>query len=72
MTRHVDPDARLAAVQQAMDSAAAALAEVDQARWPGWVIYLLEQLDREGNPEYVLQMALLRDAISKRIDSGAW
>ncbi len=59
----------------AVEQAAKEIAVMPSARWPGWIVYLLELLALEDNlPEadFVQVLTDLRTAIDGRIDHGAW
>ena len=59
----------------AVEAAAKEIAVLPPARWPGWIVYLLELLAIEDDlPEadYAQVLTDLRTAIDGRIDHGAW
>jgi len=59
----------------AVEAAAKEIAVMPSARWPGWIVYLLELLALEDDlPEADFSQVLtdLRTAIDGRLTRGAW
>ena len=65
----------IAITKAAVDAAAKEIAVLPPARWPGWIVYLLEMLALEDDlPEdaYVQVLTDLRAAVDGRLAHGAW
>ena len=59
----------------AVEAAAKEIAVLPAARWPGWIVYLLELLALEDDlpePDYTQVLTDLRAAIDGRLAHGAW
>ena len=63
-------------LNELMTDTAAALAQVlpNPGDWPGWLVILLHELERQAdNPqEYRQAMALLVEVIEARLSAGEW
>jgi hypothetical protein len=63
-------------LNELMTDTAAALAQVlpNPGDWPGWLVILLHELERQaGSPqEYRQAMALLLEVIEARLSAGQW
>ena len=63
-------------LNELMTDTAAALAQVlpNPGDWPGWLVILLHELERQaGSPqEYRHAMVLLVEVIEARLDAGQW
>ena len=62
----------LNAVLEAMETAAQAVRTLPPEQWAGWVTWLLEALDDEGDPAFRACLESVRDAITTRLERGGW
>jgi hypothetical protein len=61
-------------VEEAVEQAAEAIAELPPQEWPGWVVYLMMVLDEQHPPEGMMQENLeaIRADIEARLREGRW
>ena len=58
-------------VRQAVEAAGAGIVGLDVDAWAGWVIYLMEALERGVDPVDGFLAAIHRD-LGQRIERGGW